>query len=168
MNNLPNRKPNRLPDFDYASPGAYFITFCTRNRECILSRIALVGADIIRPPAAGFEPAQVLVLLTDYGKSVEHAILDIPQHYRSVAVDAYAIMPNHVHLLLRLDAESGRMVSAPTVVGSLKRYISKSLGESIWQKGFYDHVIRNEEDYLIHLQYINENPFKWIMGKDEY
>ena len=60
------------------------------------------------------------------------------------------------------------MISAPTVVGSMKRYVSKVHGASIWQKGFYDHVIRSEADYLAHLLYIDENPVKWIMGKDEY
>ena len=53
-------------------------------------------------------------------------------------------------------------------VGSLKRYVSGQLGVSIWQKGYYDHVIRNETDYMYHMQYIDENPKKWAMGKDEY
>ena len=41
-------------------------------------------------------------------------------------------------------------------------------GIEIWQRGYFDHIIRNEEDYLNHLQYIEENPMKWLMGKDEY
>jgi len=60
------------------------------------------------------------------------------------------------------------MISAPTVIGSMKRYASKEIGYSIWQKGFYDHIIRNEHDYTEHLQYIDQNPTKWLLGKDEY
>ncbi len=50
----------------------------------------------------------------------------------------------------------------------MKRYVSRKLGKPIWQKGFYDHVIRSESDYLAHWSYIDENPVKWVMGKDEY
>ena len=50
----------------------------------------------------------------------------------------------------------------PTVVAGMKRYVSKQLGKSIWQKGFYDHIIRDEYDYQIKYQYIDENPEKWI------
>ena len=58
--------------------------------------------------------------------------------------------------------------AAPTVVGSMKRHVSRTLGASIRQKGFHDHVIRNEADYRLHLQYMEENPVKWQMGKDDY
>ena len=53
-------------------------------------------------------------------------------------------------------------ISAPTVVAGMKCYVSKQLGKSIWQKGFYDHIIRDEYDYQIKYQYIDENPEKWI------
>ena len=59
----------------------------------------------------------------------------------------------------------GRMISAPTVsnvVGSMKRWVSKELGVSIWQKSFFDRVIRGEKDYLEIWQYIDENPLKWV------
>ena len=77
-------------------------------------------------------------------------------------------MPNHIHMIISINAFDGRMVSAPTIIGSLKRYVSKKIGNSIWQKSFYDHIIRDEEDYMLHVQYIDENPKKWLMGKDEY
>ena len=60
------------------------------------------------------------------------------------------------------------MVSAPTIIGSMKRYVSKEIGIGIWQKGFFDHIIRDEKDYAEHLQYIEQNPTKWLLGKDEY
>ena len=164
MNDLPHRKQNRLTNFDYSQNGAYFITICTKNMECILSKIRAyesnnyVGADIIRPK------------LSEYGIIVDKAINSIEDCYDTVKVDKYVIMPNHIHLLISIhnNDNGGRMVSAPTIVGSLKRYVSKQVGYSIWQKSFYDHIIRNEDDYINHLQYINENPKKWLIGKDEY
>ena len=118
-----------------------------------------VGADIIRPPK---------IELSKYGDIIYKAIQNIPSIYTGVLVDRFVIMPNHVHILLRIENNSGRMISAPTVIGSMKRYASKEIGYSIWQKGFYDHIIRNEHDYTEHLQYIDQNPTKWLLGKDEY
>lgn len=76
-------------------------------------------------------------------------------------VDYYVIMPNHIHLLISINNHSGRMISAPTVIGQLKRYVSKECGFPIWQKGFYDHIIRDEEDYINKAEYIINNPLKW-------
>ena len=162
MNDLPKRKSIRLKEYDYSSNGAYFITICTKDMKCILSTICapesefFVGADIIRPR------------LSDYGLIVDKAINSVPEHYNGVNVDRYVIMPNHIHMIISINAFDGRMVSAPTIIGSLKRYVSKKIGNSIWQKSFYDHIIRDEEDYMLHVQYIDENPKKWLMGKDEY
>ncbi len=46
--------------------------------------------------------------------------------------------------------------------------MTKRAGKPVWQKGFHDHVIRDDRDFLLHLQYIDENPAKWLLGKDEY
>ena len=148
---LPTRKPNRLKNFDYSQNGAYFITVCIKNRNPILSEIT-VGADIIRP----YE-----VRLSEIGKTVDCAIKNIPKCYCGVSVDNYVIMPNHVHLIITINNDSGRMVSAPTIVAGFKRYVSRQAGCSVWQKGFYDHVIRDFYDYRIKYQYIDDNPAKW-------
>ena len=166
MNKLPTRKPNRLKDYDYSSDGFYFITFCTKDMKCLLSEI--VGADIIRPQNNEFVFKKYNVILTDYGKIVDKAINSIESHYDTISVIKYVIMPNHVHMILCIDNNNGRMVSAPTVVGSLKRYVSKNIGNSIWQKGFYDRVIRDDNEFMYYWQYIEENPKKWNMGKLEY
>ncbi len=147
---LQTRKRNRLKDYDYSQNGAYFITICVKDRKPILSRI-IVGADIIRP---------YKIELTKYGKIVDFSINSIPLHYDGVFVDNYVIMPNHIHIIIRID-NSGRMVSAPTVVAGMKRYVSKQIGKPIWQKSFYDHIIRDEYDYQIRWQYIDDNPAKW-------
>ena len=155
---LPTRKPNRLQGYNYSSNGVYFITICTAQKRCTLSEIR-VGADIIRPP---------VVSLTDLGRLTDDAIRNIPKHYKGVGVDKYVIMPNHIHLLLRLENDSGRMVSAPTVIGSLKRFVSKTANHSVWQKGFYDRVVRSEEEYIRKWEYIDSNPSQWLLKKDEY
>ena len=152
--NLPKRKPSRLNGFDYSSVGAYFITICTQERRNYFWDN--VGATIGRPQETE---------LSLYGKIVDEAIHNIPNIYPAIKVDQYVIMPDHIHLLLRIRAdEYGRPMVAPTmsrVVKQLKGYVSKKIGVSIWQKLFFDHVIRNKEDYEEHVKYIYENPLKW-------
>ena len=155
----PVRKQIRMPEFDYNSNGAYFITFCTKDRKRLLSKVS-VGATIGRPPA---------VILTKYGRYAEEAILNIENVYPSVHVDNYVIMPNHIHLLLFLYCDDGRAMLAPTVsrvIQQLKGSITKRIGFPIWQKLFYDHVIRTERDYRDIYLYIDNNPAHW--AEDEY
>ena len=121
--------------------------------KCILADID-VGATIGRPNE---------IHLTAIGEIVDEAIRLIPQHYEVVFVDKYVIMPNHIHILLRID-RGGRPMVAPTisrVVQQMKGYIAKKVGCSIWQKLFHDHIIRNQADYLKIWQYIDTNPLKW-------
>ena len=157
---LPKRKRIRLPNYDYSAPGAYFVTICTHERRCILSDIA-VGAAISRPPD---------VHLTRYGEIVDLAIRNIPSVYSHVSVDHFVIMPNHVHLILRIHGgEDGRMISAPTVstvLGQMKRWVSRQAGTMLWQKSYHEHVIRGEQDYRQIWEYIDTNPAKW--AEDRY
>ena len=151
---LPKRKRNRLKDYDYSLPGAYFITICTRDRRNLFWEN--VGASIARPQD---------VILSYYGRTVENAILAIPGYYPGVTVDHYVVMPNHIHLLLRIDADDdGRPMVAPTIsriVQQMKGYVTKKIGISVWQKLFHDHVIRDERDYQKIWNYIEGNPMKW-------
>ena len=156
---MEQRKKNRLPGHDYSQPGAYFITICTKDHKCILSTI--VGADAYIGPR---------VALTPIGMVVEKYIKNIP------GVGAYVIMPNHVHMILHISSNNilqGPMwasaptnASVPALVRSWKTLVSKELGQSIWQRSYYDHVIRDEQDYLTKVQYIEENPAKWF--HDDY
>ena len=186
---LPKRKRIRLPDYDYSSPGAYFITLCTKDRRCILSRIT-VGADVpdgTRPqltdPAGADAPdgqrpqltdpvgADALggpcLQLTDTGKVVEQYILST-ERMIGFHVDKYVVMPNHIHMILRIENGAPR-ASAPTVsdaVGALKRLVNRKVGRDIWQRSFHEHVIRNEHDYREIWEYIDRNPAKW--DEDRY
>ena len=158
MSDLPERKQNRINNYDYATPGAYFITICTASREKLFWDC--VGADIIRPQN---------VKLTRMGKITETAIHQIPTHYKGISVDKYCIMPDHIHLILRIESGAdGRMISAPTVatvIGSMKRWVSRQVGRPIWQKSFYDHGIRNQQDYDEIWEYIENNPMKYLIQK---
>ncbi len=161
------RKHNRLKEYDYAKEGAYFITICTNNRETILSEVCVdnsVGADSIRP------------ILTEYGKITDAAINEISLHYTNIKIEKYVIMPDHIHLIVHIfpndennngrQIANGRIISAPTVsrvIGQMKRWVSKQIGFSVWQKSYFDHIIRDERDYIIKCKYIEQNPIKWLL-----
>jgi len=159
MNDLPARKRIRLEDFDYSTEGAYFITVCTANRENLFW--SAVGADIIRPEN---------VPLSSIGNIAERGICQIHMHYKSAVVDKYCIMPDHIHMILRItDHADGRIASAPTVstvVGSMKRWVSRQVGKPIWQKSFYEHGIRNQRDYNEIWEYIENNPKKYLLKRE--
>ena len=158
METFPNRKQIRIKNYDYSTPGAYFITVCTANREKIFWND--VGADSIRP---GNLP------LSSSGKIAEQAVLQIASHYENIVVDKDCIMPDHIHLILRIESNiSGRIISAPTistVVGSMKRWVSKQIGKPIWQKSFYEHGIRNQQDYDEIWTYLDNNPLKYALNR---
>ena len=155
---LPRRKQNRLTKYDYSTPNAYFITICTKNRKNLFWKD--VGAAIGRPEN---------IPLTDLGMMVKQAIYDIPRHYPAITVDHAVVMPNHIHLLLQINTDvNGRSMIAPTistVVRLMKGTVSKQAEFAVWQKGFYDHVIRNDNDYLDIWNYIEGNPSKWTEDK---
>ena len=151
---LPKRKQNRLTEYDYSTPNAYFITICTNKRENLFWEN--VGAIIDRPENAP---------LTGLGRIVRCSIENIEKHYPAVSVDHYVIMPNHIHLLLQIKTDAdGRSMIAPTiatVVRLMKGTVSRQAGFAVWQKGFYDHVIRNDVDYRQVWDYIEGNPAGW-------
>ena len=143
MQQLPQRKQTRLKEFDYSSNAYYFITICTNEHECVLSNI-ITQAD-----------GTVLNALTPYGKVAESYLVTIP------GVDQYVIMPNHIHMIIH--KTNGKPIASD--IRSFKVLVTKSIGKSIWQRSYYDHVIRDETDYMIKWKYINENPAKWADDK---
>ena len=155
MDNLPKRKTIRVEDYDYASPGAYFITICTLNRDNLFWRGCRGD---LRSPAN--------LPLSDIGKIVDNELQKLSSVYSAVKVDKYCIMPDHVHLIISISAdECGRPQVAPTIsriVQQFKGAVSKQAGRAIWQKSFYDHGIRNRRDYDEIWEYINNNPLKYM------
>lgn len=150
---LPNRKKNRLAGFDYSIAQAYFITICTENRRQLFWKD--VGAVIDRPEQ---------IPLSNLGIIVRQCIEAIPEHYPAITVENSVIMPEHVHLLLQINSDrEGRSMTAPTistVVRMMKGAVTKKAGFSVWQKGFYDHVVRGDKDYQEIWNYIEGNPGK--------
>ncbi|MBQ3492174.1 MAG: transposase [Oscillospiraceae bacterium] len=155
---LPQRKPNRLPDFDYNTPGAYFITICVEGKRCVLASIVGGGA---------FDAPQTH--LTPLGKIAEKHIVS-GNRIPNVCVEKYVIMPNHIHLLLTVcepDFSGPSRAPAPTnaaiphFVATFKRFCHKEAGEKIFQRSYHDHVIRDQRDYDKIWQYIDNNPLRW-------
>ena len=132
-------------NFDYNQNGYYFITICTKNMQCLLSSV--VGADDLGSPH---------VELKNYGKIVEKNINLMNDIYKNMNVESYAIMPNHIHLLIHIFNSFQGSPRSSTPTNLISKFVSAF-------KKF-----TNEEDLYNHIQYINENPKKWIMGKDEY
>lgn len=156
--NLPRRRHPRLKDFDYSQNGAYFITICTKGHKHLLGTIS-VGRGALTPPCTS---------LTHAGETAEHYLLNIDTVYDDVCVEKYVVMPNHIHILLRIDGLGGMKASRPTIqtiVRSFKTMVTRAIGVSIWQTSFHEHIVRNEEDFLAIWKYIDENPLKWQEDK---
>lgn len=165
-----HRRSIRLQGYDYSQAGAYFITACTHRRECYFGEI-LNG--VFRP--------------TEAGKVLQTTWEDLPKHYSNVKLDAWIIMPNHVHGIVMLtdsnmDAVGAGLRPAPTpktarhglpeIIRSLKSFSSRRIneihgtpGRTIWQRNYWEHVIRNESDYLRICEYIQTNPAQWAMDR---
>ena len=149
MGLYPTRKRNRIENYDYSQPCVVLITICTKDRR------PLFGVVESRPDTP-------VTVLSGLGQLVETAISGIDVHYQNVTVETHSILPNHVHLLLRLDAANNpNPPSVSRIIKQFKEYVTKSWGENVWQKGFHDHIVRTEEDYLNAWNYVTYNPAKW-------
>ncbi|MBR5504933.1 MAG: transposase [Clostridia bacterium] len=151
---LPKRKPTRLKGYDYSAAGAYFITICVKNRKELLSKI-IVGDDAYIVPKNQ---------ISNYGSICDKYINNINNKYENVTVDKYVIMPNHIHLIIFLH---GTMrASSPTknikdIIRSFKTMVTKEIGNSIWQRSYHDHIIRDKNDYQKIWEYIDTNVQRW-------
>ena len=139
---FPNRKHPRMRYFDYSSPHYYFVTICTKDRQCL------------------FGPPNQLNIL---GKYAQDKIKEISKHFSDVTVDKFIVMPNHVHMILILH---GNGANLSTVIGQYKAAVSREIHRihpdmEIWQSSFHDHVIRNQASYEKIWLYIEGNPAKW-------
>ena len=156
--NYPQRKRLRLEGHDYSFFGAYFLTLCTFDRRCILGRFPVGDADHSVPQ----------IELSSYGKTVEKYLQQIP------GIDHFCIMPNHIHMILLITDDNGPQWSAaPTMarksvstrIRTFKTLVTKEIGHPIFQRSFYDHIIRNSKDYENAENYIFLNPANWINDK---
>ena len=167
---LPKRKHPRLNYFDYSMSGAYFVTICTQNRRCTLSRVVgrgLAPADVV---GRGLAPAEESVVeYTTFGEIARKQLLLLEERYPFLSVDQYVIMPNHIHVILLLGETTAGASPRPTVMDIVCAYKSLTMLEckkngltgKLFQTSFYDHIIRGRGDYEKIAKYIHENPARW-------
>ena len=150
---MSQRKSLRLSHYDYASPGAYFVTVCAHDRACLFGTVN-DGA----------------VQLSEAGKIVERVWQDLPTHYRNFSLDEFVIMPNHIHGVLIIDREGGRPLS--DLMRAFKAFSTREIkaqrltNGAVWQRGYYEHVVRDEGDLTTIRQYIRDNPMKWDLDEE--
>ena len=153
MDQLPARKRNRLENYDYSQPCVALITICAAARGPVFG---VVDGSLV-PPSTRLSPLGVLV---------RQAICEIETHYHNVKVDTFSILPDHVHLLLRLEQTDHDPPALSRIIRLFKAAVTRAAGKPVWQKGFHDHIVRTEEDYQNAWNYVNYNAAKWVaVGK---
>ncbi len=152
-----SRKSPSLSTYDYSNVGYYFVTICTRHRECFLGEI-IKGA----------------MSLNCVGQMVASLWTDIPRKFNQVMLDSFVVMPNHIHgiIILKEGISLSRVIQA-FKSNSINEYIHGvnqkgwyKFDQTLWQRSFYDHVIRNEKDLLRIQEYILNNPLQWAMDDE--
>jgi REP element-mobilizing transposase RayT len=154
-NQLTKRQYCRLTNFDYSKAGAYFVTICSKDRKCLFG-------DII-----DFRPH-----LNDLGVLIAACWNDLPNKFPFVSLDHWIVMPNHVHGILWLGSRNDWNRPLWAIIAAFKARStseSKKMGTlkiSLWQRGFYDRVIRDDQDLLRIRQYIVDNPTQWALDPE--
>jgi len=141
----PSRKSIRLGQSVYLANGLYFITLCTRDKRCLFG---FIENDCLHPTLLGLQ--------------VQQQIDRMQNTYPGMTIEQSVVMPNHVHLLIARENGTGEKI--PTLgrfLSHLKERVSKQCGESIWQRGYYDHIVRTPADLARIREYIANNPRKW-------
>lgn len=157
-----NRQTIRLRGYDYSQPGVYFITICTKNRECIFGKIA--GNKIHLSPAG-------LIVVEEW--------LNMAETCSDIELDSWVVMPNHFHALLvvttrayktsrQLTMAQRRNMTVPKIVGRFKMLSAKRInamqqtpGMKLWQRNYWDHIVRNKSELNRIREYIHNNPAQW-------
>lgn len=169
-----HRRSIRLPDYDYSQPGAYFITIVTRGRDCLFGEIRN-GA----------------MYLNDTGRIVWDVWNSLPARYPQIKLGTAIVMPNHFHGIIMIPVRTihelplqgsppqantraeRRRMTLPLVVGYFKMNTAKRINEMlgsqgipVWQRNYYEHIIRDDEEHnRIHL-YIEANIDNWAMDEE--
>jgi len=162
------RRSIRMPKFDYASGGVFFVTICVKGRECLFGEVV-----------------ECQMRLNEAGRLAVDCWESIAVHRRNVELDTYVVMPNHVHGLLRV-APVGATLASPSsepalrvahgpppnsigaIVGAFKADVSRRMNRlrlarrhSVWQRDYHDHLVRNDRALDRIRNYIAANPARW-------
>ncbi|MFQ5486780.1 MAG: transposase [Desulfobacterales bacterium] len=164
-----NRRLMRLKSYDYSKDGAYFVTICVQKKECLLGQVV-----------------DGVMELNDAGKTIGHAWSDLPSRYASAELDEVVIMPNHIHGIIVINdtdvgaglalPNKGAASGAPTLgdivrvfksisTRNVNRLLSR-LGQPVWQRNYFDRIIRNEDELNRIRQYIANNPLQWQIDRE--
>ena len=163
------RKKLRLENYDYQSPGAYFVTICTQGHLSTLGKIVDQNVE-----------------LTWKGEIVQDLWVEISQHFSYVKLDEFVVMPNHLHGILWIVEQNDSIPSKrknpnsvnpqtgslSVIVRSFKSAVTRKVnqtshtpGSGFWQRSFHDHILRDDQDLDQHRTYIMENPIRWELDK---
>jgi putative transposase len=149
-----NRKSLRLPHYDYATPGAYFLTICVADRACLLGSVT-----------------DGKVVLSRGGRIVEETWRTLPSHYPHIELDEFVVMPNHMHGLLVIREDGSHPL--PELVRAFKSFSAREINKAptgsrrpLWQRGYHEHVVRGEKDLNAIRGYIQNNPLQWEMDEE--
>ena len=156
------RKANRLPNYDYGLPGSYFVTLCTNHRLPLFDMEPIVG----NGPRAVPRPPQNLVLFK--------GLRETQKAFSNIVIDKYVIMPDHMHLIVTIREQKincslpdvmqhFKSITTADYIRGVKAGVLTPFDKKLWQKSYYDHVIRNQQDYDETWTYIENNPAKWMM-----
>ena len=173
---------SRLTGWDYGSNGLYYVTICTQNRVHYFGEIVCENdAETQNSETQGSETQNIASLrATIIGEIAYRNWLDIPNHFSFVELDDFVIMPNHIHGILfinkpdKIDWQVNKFGVQSQNLGSVMRgykasvkaYATTNNIEFGWQPRYYDHVIRNEKEYLNIGRYIANNPEQWLLNGD--
>ncbi|MFH0879097.1 MAG: transposase [Lentisphaerota bacterium] len=146
-----HRRSIRLKGYDYSKEGVYFVTICVQERECLFGEV--VNGEMV---------------VNDAGARVQAVWDELPCHYPHVRLDAFVIMPNHVHgIVVFLTPHP-----APTVGEIVRGFKARcthainqmrnTRGVPVWQRNYYEHIIRGDVDYNRIAEYISTNPQRWM------
>jgi len=146
-----HRRSIRLKGYDYAQVGGYFITICAAAKIC---RFGEIHDGVMTPSATG--------------EIVRSVWFSLPERYPSIALDAFVLMPNHLHGILTLSADEVKPPTIPQVVGAFKSLSVRAVSEakngemiSFWHRNYHEHIIRNKADLTRIRKYIEDNPARW-------
>ena len=148
-----HRKNPRILGYDYGQPGMYFITACTHNRLCILGDVE-----------------DYSMKLSNIGLIAQDCLSSLPQWFPNMEIDQHVIMPNHFHALIYIKE---RGTSLREIIGAVKSATTRRarkvdqrlLASDLWQRGYFDHVVRTEKSLCALRQYILDNPTKWAVDE---
>jgi REP element-mobilizing transposase RayT len=181
------RRSIRLRRFDYAQPGAYFVTMCVQNRECVLGNI--VGLPVGAhggAPAFDDRDGAAHMELSAYGRIVTDGWHHSAQIRQEIELDAFVVMPNHIHGIvvvrggrayrrapLPSDEDQRQPRSLGSFIAGFKNATTVRIntlrgipGQPFWQRNYYEHVIRDETELHCIRQYIANNPMQWEMDRE--